>query len=41
MIENYRSGMIWSTMRKNTYLRRGLDRAGFTGGWLTASAVSR
>jgi hypothetical protein len=38
MIENYRSGMIWDVMRKNPYVRRGLDRAGFEGGWLTASA---
>jgi hypothetical protein len=38
MIENYRSGMIWDVMRKNPYVRRGLTRAGFDGGWLTASA---
>jgi hypothetical protein len=37
MIENYRSAMIWNEMRKNAHLRRGLERAGFTGGWLTAS----
>jgi hypothetical protein len=37
MIENYRSGMIWDVMRKNPYVRRGLGRAGFDGGWLTAS----
>jgi hypothetical protein len=29
--------MVWSVMHKNPYLRRGLDRAGFAGGWLTAS----
>jgi hypothetical protein len=34
MIENHRTGLIWSTMRKSAYLRRGLARAGFTGGWL-------
>jgi hypothetical protein len=34
MIENYRSELIWSVMRSNPYLRRGLERAGFTGGWL-------
>ena len=33
-IENWRTGMIWATMRKNPHLRRGLERAGFTGGWL-------
>ena len=34
MIENWRSGMIWRTMRRNPHIRRGLERAGFTGGWL-------
>ena len=34
MIENYRSELIWRVMRKNPYLRTGLARAGFTGGWL-------
>lgn len=34
MIENYRSGLIWSVMRNNPHIRRGLQRAGFTGGWL-------
>lgn len=33
-IENWRSGLIWATTRKNAHLRRGLERAGFTGGWL-------
>lgn len=36
MIENYRSEFIWRLMRKNEYLRRGLERAGFGGGWLAA-----
>jgi len=36
MIENHRSGLIWTVMRKSAYLRRGLERAGFTGGWLAA-----
>lgn len=36
MIENYRSELVWRTMRKSPYLRRALERAGFTGGWLTA-----
>lgn len=35
MIENYRSALIWRVMRKNPYLRRGLQQAGFSGGWLT------
>jgi len=34
MAENYRSKMIWSVMKKNRYIRKGLERAGFTGGWL-------
>lgn len=34
MIENQRSGLIWRTMRRNPHIRRGLARAGFTGGWL-------
>jgi hypothetical protein len=38
MIENYRSEMVWSVMRGNAYLRRGLERAGFRGGWLDGQA---
>jgi hypothetical protein len=34
MIENHRSGLIWDVMRDNPHIRRGLKRAGFTGGWL-------
>ncbi|WP_010215203.1 glucoamylase family protein [Sphingomonas sp. PAMC 26621] len=34
MIENRRTGLIWRTMHKNPHLRRGLKRAGFSGGWL-------
>jgi hypothetical protein len=34
MIENHRSELVWKTMRRNEHLRRGLRRAGFTGGWL-------
>ncbi len=34
MIENYRSGLIWRLMQRNPHLRRGLERAGFAGGWL-------
>jgi hypothetical protein len=36
MIENYRSGLIWRLMQKSPHIRRGLERAGFTGGWLGA-----
>lgn len=34
MIENLRTGLIWDVMRRNPHIRRGLERAGFTGGWL-------
>ena len=34
MLENHRSGLIWDTMRRNPHVVRGLQRAGFTGGWL-------
>ena len=34
MVENYRSDLIWKTMRKNPYIVAGLKKAGFTGGWL-------
>jgi len=34
MIENYRSDLIWSLTRQCPYLTRGLQLAGFTGGWL-------
>jgi hypothetical protein len=35
MIENYKSELVWKTMRRNEHVRRGLRRAGFAGGWLT------
>ncbi len=34
MIENHRSGLPWRLGRANPYLRAGLRRAGFKGGWL-------
>jgi hypothetical protein len=34
MVENYRSGLIWRLLRQSPYIRTGLQRAGFTGGWL-------
>jgi hypothetical protein len=34
MIENYRSDFVWHFMRESPYLRQGLERAGFSGGWL-------
>jgi hypothetical protein len=34
MIENHRSQRIWELMRACPYIRDGLQRAGFHGGWL-------
>lgn len=34
---NYRSELIWSRTRRSPAIRRGLLRAGFTGGWLHAA----
>ena len=34
MIENYRSDLVWRVMRSDPYLQHGLERAGFSGGWL-------
>jgi hypothetical protein len=34
MAENYRSGLIWTTMQQNAAIVLGLQRAGFSGGWL-------
>jgi hypothetical protein len=37
MFENWRTGLVWRVMRRDQHLRRGLERAGFTGGWLSAA----
>jgi hypothetical protein len=34
MIENYRTGFLWDLMKRCSYIREGLRRAGFRGGWL-------
>ncbi|MFT8675079.1 MAG: glucoamylase family protein [Acetobacter sp.] len=34
MLENWRTGLVWDTMKTSDVIRRGLERAGFTGGWL-------
>jgi hypothetical protein len=34
MIENHRNGFVWDVMKRNPYIRKGLERAGFRGGWL-------
>lgn len=33
-IENYKSGLVWELMKKSPYIKNGLKKAGFTGGWL-------
>ncbi len=38
MIENYRNEFVWDVMKRNPYIRRGLERAGFKGGWLDQPA---
>jgi len=35
MIENYRSGLLWRLSGANPWIRSGLRRAGFRGGWLS------
>ncbi|OEZ63043.1 glucoamylase family protein [Duganella sp. HH105] len=34
MVENHLNDFPWSLLRRNTYLRNGLQNAGFSGGWL-------
>jgi len=41
MLENYRSGLIWNLARRNHEIVRGLRRAGFSGGWLTAAGTAQ
>ena len=36
-LENYETELIWSILRENKYIRKGLEKAGFTGGWLEES----
>ncbi len=38
MIANYRNDFVWNVMKKNPYIRKGLQRAGFSGGWLDEAA---
>ncbi len=39
MLGNHRGELVWMTMRGNAHFRRGLRRAGFTGGWLEQAAA--
>ncbi len=41
MVENYRSGLIWKTLRRHPAIIRGLRAAGFSGGWLDSVGVVR
>jgi hypothetical protein len=38
---NYRDDFVWRTMRQVPAIRRGLVRAGFTGGWLASAPGER
>jgi hypothetical protein len=40
MLENYRTGLVWTWMRKSPYVIRGLRQAGFTGGWLAGAPAT-
>lgn len=40
MIENHRTELVWRTLHKSPHVRRALERAGFTGGWLTATVAA-
>lgn len=38
MIENHQTELVWRLLRKSPHIIRGLERAGFTGGWLEGSS---
>jgi hypothetical protein len=40
MIDNHRSGLVWRLMRDCPPIVAGLRAAGFTGGWLSRSAIA-
>jgi hypothetical protein len=37
MVENFRTGLLWRLLRGSPFIRIGLRRAGFEGGWLAAA----
>jgi hypothetical protein len=39
MIENDRTGLIWKLLRESPAIRKGLEKAGFKGGWLEGEAA--
>jgi hypothetical protein len=41
MVENFRTGLVWNTMRRNPVIARGLRAAGFRGGWLDSPGAPR
>lgn len=41
MIENHRNAFVWNVMKRSPYIRKGLERAGFTGGWLEQPVPAR
>jgi hypothetical protein len=38
---NHRDDFVWRHMRRDPAIRRGLERAGFTGGWLASGPAQR
>ena len=40
MLENHRSAFLWNLMKRCAAIRTGLLRAGFSNGWLSATASS-
>lgn len=36
LIENYRTGFLWELFKESQYIRNGLTKAGFKGGWLSS-----
>ncbi|RPE81484.1 hypothetical protein EDC50_0675 [Vulcaniibacterium tengchongense] len=41
MIANYRNEFVWNVMKRNPYIRAGLERAGFQGGWLSPGEAGK
>ena len=39
MLGNHRGELVWKHMRKSAHLRKGLEKAGFQGGWLETSRI--
>jgi hypothetical protein len=40
MIANYRNDFVWNVMKRNPYIRDGLKKAGFQGGWLDSGRAA-